>query len=165
MSEEIVIGQEKPKKKTQKKKVKEVPKERRQRVIDEKWLPADLISIPEKYKDPNFTYACFDQYRPGRIRQKQNEGWEVDLHIVPQMRTDGYFDHIPATIQDGLPKDDTLQFRELLVMRLHNSRAKARQAYLDSKDPLHKRLQVEDDALHDRTGGRSYGDIKIKKGE
>ena len=71
---------------------------------------------------------------------------------------------LPASIQDGVPKDDTLQFRELIVMRLRKERAEARQRYLDDQDPLKNKVAAEAENLDQQLNGRAYGDIKLKKG-
>ena len=125
------------------------------------WKPASILEIPKKFQDPNFVYYCADHKRPGRVMQKLNEGWEVDKYIVPKMRKSGHLPEMPASLQDGLPKDDTLQFRELIVLRMPKELAKKREEYYANQDPLKMKIEREEADLDDKMGGRSYGDIKI----
>ena len=129
------------------------------------WKPANIIEIPERFKDPNFRYRCVNFKHEGRVMQKENEHWEVDKYIVPKMRAEGYFGVSQSSLQDGRPMDDTLRFRELIVMRIPKEIAEERKAYYAGLDAMKNQLGNEDDDLHAKTGGRSYGDIKVKRGE
>ena len=126
------------------------------------WLPANVIEIPDRFKDPNFVYRCVNWHWTGRVLQKQNEHWIVDKELTKRMEAAGYA--MQSTLEYGKPQDGTLRFGELIVMKLPKEYAEARERYYKGMDPLQNKLQEENDDLYQKTGGRSYGDIKLKKG-
>ena len=154
MTEEIVIGDQPTEKK------EKVARKRKSRAS---WKPANVFEIPERFKDPNFTYRGVNWQRAGRVLQKQNEGWIIDKEITKKMQDEGLLD-LP-TLDDGAPQDGTLRFRELVVMRLPMELKEARKKYYQEANPLRQKIQEENDDLAHKTGGRSYGNISIKKGE
>lgn len=125
------------------------------------WKPANLVEIPNEFKEPGWRYYCVDK-RTIRLAQKLREGYVIDKNIVPKMRNAGMIDDQPSTLQDGHPKDNTLTFRELLVLKIREEDAQSRDEYFQNENPLNKKLQEEDDSFHRDTGGRTYGDIKLK---
>lgn len=128
------------------------------------WKPANLVEIPEEFKEKGWRYYCVDS-RTIRLSQKLREGYVIDKSIVPKMIAAGIIDGQPATLQDGHAKDSTLNFRELKVVKIREEDAQARDEFFKSKNPLNEKLQEQDDSFHSETGGRTYGDIKLKKGE
>lgn len=128
------------------------------------WKPANLMKIPEKFKNPNYAYYCANWKWPGRILKLQNEGWEVDTEIMPKMKKAGMIPDLPATLQDGVPKDNTLRFRELVVLRMPKEMAEERKRYYRGLNPLKQKLEEEDRDLDEKLGGRGYGKINVKRG-
>ena len=132
-----------------------------QEVDNRPWKPASLIDIPAKYKDSRFEYYAATTSRTGNIQKKISEGWEIDTKITPQMRAAGA---LPPTVHDGGQKDDTLRFRELLVMRMPKERVQKRREYFErlARESVEGEEARLDNAL-DGKGSRSYGDIKTRE--
>lgn len=119
------------------------------------WKPANLIEIPAQFRDPGYVYYLANTRHTGRVEQKLREGWEIDKYIIPKMRKAGYLLELPASIEDGQPKDNTLRFRELICLRTTQENADAREEYYRSIDPIKR----ANEKFHGETGGRSYGKI------
>lgn len=117
------------------------------------WNPAKIWGIPEKYRDPSFVYRGFDADKPGNIRKRLSEGWEVDKELSKKM------DLVPATINDKTRLDGTTQVRELLVMRLPKEMAEQRNKYYSERRATKK----EENKFVNRIGTNSYGSMIIKE--
>jgi hypothetical protein len=134
--------------------------------VTKPWQPATLLHIPEDLKDPDYTYRfCVnEESRPGNIRKKLAEGWEIDKWLLGEMKKRGLL-HLP-TVDDGKPLDSTLTVREMVVMRMDKETAKSRNAYYD------RRANVAADNAEDEYKGKAkslgvetYGDIKEQQGD
>jgi hypothetical protein len=115
------------------------------------WSPARILDIPERFKDPAFTYRWVNKDRAGNMRKKESEGWEIDTELTRKMS------NLATTIEDGTPIDGTIQVREMIVMRLPQERAKARKEYYRDKNVR----SIKDKAAHfKKEVGGGYGEIK-----
>lgn len=115
------------------------------------WAPARILDIPEKFKDPAFTYRWVNKDKAGNLRKKQSEGWEIDKELTRKMSG------IAKPIQDGSPMDGTIQVREMIVMRLPQERAEARKAYYRDKNAR----SIKDKEAHFKNEvGGGYGEIR-----
>ena len=136
------------------------------KIHDLPWKPANVVEIPEEFKDPRYDYYCANWHHEGRLIKKLREGWEVDKDISKKMEAAGYFDYeLPTSLKEASPRDGTVKFRELIVLRCSKEVSKARREYLANKNPLKDGLEAVDSKLHKETGGRDYGEINIKRKE
>lgn len=96
------------------------------------WGPSRVLEIPEKFKNPKFTYRWASKGMAGRIGKLRSEGWEIDKELSKLMNGT---DHTLADgAKDGEGLDSTTQMRELVVMRLPKVLAKERAAYYASME-------------------------------
>ena len=128
------------------------------------WEPATLMGIPEHLKNPAFVYryCTKEEARPGNIRKKIAEGWEIDTELSKKMV------RISPTINDGKPLDSTLQIREMIVMRMPIELKKSRDAYFaklngGNSNGTQENFDVEVQKL---SGGqtKAYGNTRTKWG-
>jgi hypothetical protein len=128
--------------------------------VRRRWRPASRIFIPEEFKNPRFVYyaASKDDLN---IRKKLQEYWEIDHEIAPKMRKAGMLPDLPATIQDGQQRDTTLQFRELIILRMPKELMEEKKEYLARKaDAM---IGVKEEKLEQETDGRAYGKVKVER--
>lgn len=130
------------------------------------WEPATLMGIPEDLKDPAFVYryCTKDEARPGNIRKKIAEGWEIDTELSKKMKTR----NLVPTINDGTPVDNTLQIREMIVMRMPKELKESRDAYFAKLNGENSKGTKENfnDEVEKISGGqtKAYGNIKTQWG-
>lgn len=126
------------------------------------WEPATLMGIPEHMKDPAFVYryCTKEEARPGNIRKKMAEGWEIDTELSKKMKAH----NLVPTINDGKPMDSTLQIREMVVMRMPREMKESRDAYFAKLNGENSSGTQEnfDNEVNQITGGqsKSYGNVK-----
>ena len=129
------------------------------------WEPATLMGIPEHIKDPAFVYryCTKEEARPGNIRKKIAEGWEIDTELSKKMARIN-----PPTINDGKPLDSTLQIREMIVMRMPKETKESRDAYFAKLNGDNSKGTQEnfDSEVQKISGGqtRAYGNAKTEWG-
>lgn len=127
------------------------------------WKPASLLDIPERLKDPHFTYRFCDKGRVGNIQKKQAEGWEVDTELSKKINRMG-------NIQDGSSIDTTLHMRELIIMRMPKEMAKSRAEYYAKlsgaaqKDAQDKFKTDTKKATEGYDNNPFYGSVDIQQG-
>lgn len=92
------------------------------------WKPSRVLEIPAHLKKKGFTYRWASKNMVGRIQKLLSEGWVVDEDLSKAMSQS-----VPKTILDGSPLDGTVQRRELIVMRIPDELAKARNKYYADK--------------------------------
>ena len=89
------------------------------------WKPARSLEIPQHLKDSRFVYRFVERLRPGNLRKKLDEGWEIDTKLGKKLNE--MYGGLQKTLDDGSPIDSTVQMRELIVLRmpktLHAERA------------------------------------------
>ena len=124
------------------------------RVDNTPWEPAKVLDVPAHLKDPNYVYRWVNKEKPGNIRKKLSEGWEIDEKLAKKLDVE-----LPKTIQDGSSVDSSHNVRELILMRLPKERKEARQKYFDS---LIRTTKDVEDSLKENTGGTSYGKAEEK---
>lgn len=90
------------------------------------WKPARTLEIPQHLKDSRFVYRFVERLRPGNLRKKLDEGWEIDTKLGKKLND--MYGGLQKTLDDGSPIDSTVQMRELIVLRMpkviHEERAK-----------------------------------------
>lgn len=90
------------------------------------WKPARTLEIPAGLKDSRFVYRFVERLRPGNLRKKIDEGWEIDTKIGKKLNE--MYGGLERTLDDASPIDSTVQMRELIVLRMpkviHEERAK-----------------------------------------
>lgn len=90
------------------------------------WKPARSLEIPQHLKDSRFVYRFVERLRPGNLRKKLDEGWEIDTKLGKKLSE--MYGGLQKTLDDGSPIDSTVQMRELIVLRMpkvvHEERAK-----------------------------------------
>ncbi len=90
------------------------------------WKPARTLEIPAHLKDSRFVYRFVERLRPGNLRKKIDEGWEIDTKLGKKLNE--MYGGLQKTLDDGSPIDSTVQIRELIVLRMpkviHEERAK-----------------------------------------
>lgn len=118
------------------------------------WTPAKILEIPEHLKDSRFTYRWVDTDKPGNLRKKLSEGWEVDKELTTKFN-----DH-HKTLQDGTNMDTTFRVREMIVMRMPVEIAKQRNKYYSKRSS--RKIKDETKALQNVVGDDGYGKIKIE---
>lgn len=128
--------------------------------VTKPWQPASLLHIPEDLKNPDYVYRfCVnEESRPGNIRKKLAEGWEIDKTLLKEMKKRGLL-HAP-TLDDGQSLDDTLTIREMVVMKMDKETAKSRNQYFerrasDAADSAKSKYKSDAKAL----GIETYGDV------
>jgi hypothetical protein len=125
------------------------------------WKPARLLDIPEHMKDPAFTYRWVDKDKPGNVRKKLSEGWEIDKKLTKRLNEGD----MTSTIEDGRSIDGTMGIRELVVMRIPRELAEARNEFYQSRSETS--TQDKDGELRGTIkgiGGETYGNIEERKG-
>lgn len=80
------------------------------------WKPARSLEIPAGMKDSRFVYRFVERLRPGNLRKKLDEGWEIDTKIGKKLNE--LYGGLEKTLDDGSPMDSTVQMRELIVLRM-----------------------------------------------
>lgn len=91
------------------------------------WKPARRAEIPERFKDPRFTYRLCDKGTSGNIARKEEEGWVKDHDLSKKMNI------IQRAVEDGTNIDTTYQIRELIAMKMPKEMAAARNKYYRDK--------------------------------
>lgn len=114
------------------------------------WKPARVLDIPERLKDPRFTYRFVNTQRDGNELKKLQEGWEFD-HKLAQKLNEMYYGG-QKTLRDGTPIGSTHKVRELIVMRMPKEMAdsrnkfyadKANRAFTDYRGQLKNNITAE----------------------
>ncbi len=115
------------------------------------WKPARVLDIPKHLKDPAFVYRWVDKDKPGNVRKKLSEGWEIDKELTKKMTG-------VRTATDGSNIDGTMQIREMIVMKIPKELAEARNKYFSERTK--DNLEAEQNKFRGKTEGHSYGEIK-----
>ena len=123
--------------------------------VEFNFRPASLLDIPLKYRDSNFTYYWASK-NGGRLEKKLAEGWEVDRHLAPAMRKDGLLPNFSPTLQDGQQMGNTLERREMIVVRAPNGLIESRRRYYQNKSDV--LLGAKTNGSDSELGQRAYGD-------
>ena len=134
-------------------------------IVTTPWKPARLLDIPEKYKDPKFTYRFVDKKVDGNLSKKENEGWEIDKELSKKVK------QLQRTILDGSNLDGSLQIREMIVMKMPKEMVESRKKYFEDinsakfrgvKKSLNNAAnQITGDSIQDGV----YGEVKIDNKE
>jgi hypothetical protein len=120
------------------------------------WKPSSFLDVPEKYKRSGRVYRWCSKNREGNINKKLQEGWTIDKEIMPKMLKDGVI-NVPSH-DDGTPKDNTFQVRELVLMWMPKNLAEARNAYYRERASVNHRREALEKEL-ENAGSRSYGNL------
>lgn len=122
------------------------------------WRPASLLSLPQVIKDKYLSGYRGRFVSKSQLSKKVLEGWEVvqmspeDLELLS-----------PATLIDGKPLGTNLQVRELILCRMLEETALAREEYFRSLIEGSESNQMGElrDSVDVGPSG-VYGSIKIK---
>jgi hypothetical protein len=116
--------------------------------VTKPWKPSRKLDIPEGLKDPRFDYRFVNKDKQGRVRQLENDGYEVDTSL--QKKMSGW------EKKHGKNLDSTYQINELIVMRiLKTERAEHRKYYADLTNGAHETHNEEMDAQLSKQKGIS----------
>ena len=117
----------------------------------EPWKPALILKYPDT---PGFRRKWV---RTDIVDRFKAEGWRLVAN-VEAVKT-------PKTIIDGAPLDTSVQKRELVLMELPETRAKARDAYYKNLTEGALDASVDEfKAIAGADTGKSYGEVKVIKG-
>jgi hypothetical protein len=142
--------------------VKSEPDNKVRRMASRPWRPSSLINIPMRYRNPNFVYRAVIR-SPERIQQMLEEGWEIDKELSKKMPI------LKATINDGLAIDGTVNFRELIVMRLPRELKESRDEYFRQKNLAQVSSKaIKSQFIHDKEGLQPtmpavYGEVEVQQ--
>jgi len=136
------------------------------------WKPARVLDIPQKLKDPNYTYRWCDVNKVGNIQKKLQEGWVIDKELGEKLsRLHG----LNTSLQDGSPLDSTVRLRELIVMKMPKDMADSRNQYYqnraslssrDVKNRMHRETMDQKPTAKEKWGDDTvvvYGDYQEEK--
>jgi hypothetical protein len=126
--------------------------------LSKPWEPVSLLSVPKKFQNPNFRYRWCNKDKPGNIRKKESEGWEVDYEVTRLMKK--HMKSMNQTTADGKSIDSTLQVRELIWMRMPKEMAEARNKYW--QDKANNPVKNEEKSFKGKMaamGAETYGSI------
>jgi len=86
------------------------------------WKPGNTFDIPEDMKEPGYRYKCANPNKPGRIQKLRSEGWEIDY----ELKKKGFYN---GGIEDGVQIDGATYIGDLVVMKIPEDKARAREEY------------------------------------
>jgi hypothetical protein len=118
------------------------PENKPEKPTNYSWLPARVLDIPKKFLNPGYRYRFVNSIKDGNELKKQSEHWEFDHEVAEKMRAAGL---AVKTQQDGTGHGTTYKVRELVLMRIKQEYAEAREKYykeLGNVDPTEMRRQL-----------------------
>lgn len=124
------------------------------------WQPSAVLTLPKEFQDNRFIYRWCTKNKPGNIQKKLAEGWIIDKEVHKKMEAANFV--LDATLQDGNAgsPDNTLQMREMILMRIPNEKAKERTEYYQEKSTAAK-VDAQK-RYEDAMDGRGYGKVKFR---
>jgi hypothetical protein len=130
----------------------------------EPWKQARTLEIPAHWKNKHYVYRWVDTLRPGNVRKKQSEWWEIDQELTDSML--GLVDN-NRRVGDKTSLDSTTisPMCGMVLMRMPKTWKKKREDGLEARTAAsrvnaEKLIQIDEKGKETGQEAPTYGKVK-----